>query len=636
MGTNLLDFGDPFVRELWATFLPSAFVILFCVTLIPVPGKIRSAWHRISRPLRNSLSLEQAEAYETAYQKAKRSPPDHSTPKSVTSIFRTTTLSGLALLQVLAWLGLGSYSFAVNAEAQNGFIPVVTALTWLYASLRPIMWPSPTVFYDLFALYLAHLVTGLITLGGLFFDHSVYQLPLPSRIALAARVINLSVVTISLIVVLNMPLAVPSATINEDDVGKSVSPEDYCSLWDWISFHWVVPLIRKGTYNTLNEDDVWKLSPTLCSRPLTSLYKDLGHASIVWKLWTANSSDMIWDFFLTLISVTLTYAGPFFLQRILSAIDKPTPDNHAKAYIYAFAAFLTTLLKVSHPNCTTRNFLLIILLQAQTDCLHLWFGRRAQVRIRTLLMASIYDKALKRKDFSGTVRKDSADAEKTNDPKSSADVGKVVNMMSGDANQIAFLVSGMYFLYGAPFEIALAGIYLYNLLGWSAFSGLVVLVVFWPLNQLVASSLWALHGLTPLQVFGPPFYINLEGPPSRSRQTYGSSERASWCHQIHQILRMGGPLDSANYGCQEERTLVDGQIPYQLSPFLCDLDFGTNFRFCRLLCVLHLGWKSTHGQRCVHRHIFVRDGPRPLERHPYMDRVYATDQGRIRSHSRVH
>jgi hypothetical protein len=127
--------------------------------------------------------------------------------------------------------------------------------------------------------------------------------------------------------------------------------------------------------------------------------------------------------------------------------------------------------------------------QAQTDCLHLWFGRRAQIRIRTLLMASIYDKALKRKDFSGAVRKDDADK----DPKSSADVGKIVNMMSGDANQIAFLVSGMYFIYGAPFEIALAGVYLYKLLGWSAFSGLIVLAVFWPLNQYVTSFMLTLR-----------------------------------------------------------------------------------------------------------------------------------------------
>ena len=357
MGTHLLDFGDPFVRELWACILPSALVVLFCATLIPVPGWVRSLWRRVSRPLRNSLTLEQAEAYEAAYEIKKGSPADHSTPtKPTTSIPRTIALSGLALLQVIVWLGLGSYSFAVGAENRDVILAVVTAATWLYASLRPIIWSSQTVFYDLFALYLAHLVTGFVILGGSFFDHSVYQLPLPSPVVLAARVVNLSVLVILFGIVLNMPLAVPSARINKDDVGKSVSPEDYCSLWDWISFHWVVPLIKKGTHSTLNEDDVWKLSPTLSSGPLTSLFKDLGHARIFWKLWTANSGDMIWDFLLTLISVTFTYAGPFFLQRILAAIDDPTPENRAKAYIYAFSAFLATLLKVRRWNRTTRGF----------------------------------------------------------------------------------------------------------------------------------------------------------------------------------------------------------------------------------------------------------------------------------------
>jgi len=347
MGTNLLDLGDPLVRGLWACILPSALVILFCATLIPVPGRVRSLWRSVSRPFRNPLTLEQAEAYETVHEIEKGSPADRSTPtKSAPSVLRTTALSGLALLQVLAWLGLSSYSFAVQAKTLDVILSVVTAATWLYASLRPVIWSSQTIYFDLFSLYLAHIVTGFVILGGSFFDHSVYQLPLPSPIVLAARVVNLSVLAILFVIVLNMPFAVPGPRINKDDVGKSVSPEDYCSLWDWISFHWVVPLIKKGTYNTLNEDDVWELSPTLCSRPLTSLFKDLGHARIVWKLWTANSGDMIWDFFLTLVSVTFTYAGPFFLQRILSAIDNPTPENRAKAYIYAFGAFLATLLKV--------------------------------------------------------------------------------------------------------------------------------------------------------------------------------------------------------------------------------------------------------------------------------------------------
>ena len=354
MGTNLLDFGDPFVRELWACILPSALVIFFCATLIPVPGRVRSVWHRFSRPFRNPLTLEQAEAYEATYEQEERSHADYYPPKSVTPIFHSSILSSLALFQVLAWLGLGSYSFAVNARIWDGVLPVITSITWLYASLRPIIWPSRTVFYDLFVLYLAHLVTGLVIFGGSLFDHNVYELPLPSGISLAARVVNLSVITLLLATVSNMPFAIPSAAINKDEVGKSVSPEDYCSLWDWISFHWVVPLIKKGTYNTLNEEDVWKLSPTVSSRPITSLSKDLGHASIVWKLWTANSGDMIWDFLLTLLSVTFTYAGPFFLQRILAAVEDPTPENYAKAYIYAFAAFLATLMKVRHRNRSRR------------------------------------------------------------------------------------------------------------------------------------------------------------------------------------------------------------------------------------------------------------------------------------------
>jgi hypothetical protein len=41
--------------------------------------------------------------------------------------------------------------------------------------------------------------------------------------------------------------------------------------------------------------------------------------------------------------------------------------------------------------------------QAQADVQHLWFGRRAATRIRSELMASIYEKALKRKDYSGII-----------------------------------------------------------------------------------------------------------------------------------------------------------------------------------------------------------------------------------------
>jgi hypothetical protein len=86
--------------------------------------------------------------------------------------------------------------------------------------------------------------------------------------------------------------------------------------------------------------------------------------------------------------------------------------------------------------------------------------------MRSQLMAAIYDKALKRKDYSGIVDKEkikevsdrdkkrdpkaSAEAEaKANDPKAGADVGKIVNLMAGDANRVAMTASAMYFIYGS-------------------------------------------------------------------------------------------------------------------------------------------------------------------------------------------
>jgi ABC-type multidrug transport system fused ATPase/permease subunit len=174
-------------------------------------------------------------------------------------------------------------------------------------------------------------------------------------------------------------------------------------------------------------------------------------------------------------------------------------------------------------------------LQAQADVQHLWFGRRAATRIRSQLMAVIYDKALKRKDYSGIVDKEktkevsdrdkkrdpksSAEAEaKANDPKAGANVGKIVNLMAGDANQVAMTSSVMYFLYGSmslhspflwfksgssihsrsirdhycmflPLSVSYRNVYpthakiCFSLLGWSAFAGFVILLLGWPLNS---------------------------------------------------------------------------------------------------------------------------------------------------------
>ena len=184
-----------------------------------------------------------------------------------------------------------------------------------------------------------------------------------------------------------------------------MSPEDYTSLWGWASFLWVKPLIDKGTYETLNEDDVWNLSPTMQARAIYKKFSSMKKPTLLRWLWAANSMDLILDFSLTYISVIFNYLGPFFLKRIIDALDVREGEDEqtrfkkvSQAYIYAFLAFLCTIAR------------------GEADLQHLWFGRRAATRIKSNLMTAIYDKALKRKDFSGIIDKDAAKA-KNADPK---------------------------------------------------------------------------------------------------------------------------------------------------------------------------------------------------------------------------
>ena len=114
-----------------------------------------------------------------------------------------------------------------------------------------------------------------------------------------------------------------------------------------MSFRWVIPLLDRGNSTTLNEADVWSLSPTLQARPLHIKFSR-SSGKLLKRIWQANSLDIIMDFVLTLVSVVFTYAGPFFLKRILDALDvsEGSPEKKASAFVYAFLAFASSLCKV--------------------------------------------------------------------------------------------------------------------------------------------------------------------------------------------------------------------------------------------------------------------------------------------------
>jgi hypothetical protein len=104
----------------------------------------------------------------------------------------------------------------------------------------------------------------------------------------------------------------------------------------------------------------------------------------------------------------------------LEAIDHPSRESYAQAYVYALLCFVASLL------------------QSLLDQQRIWHGRRAATRVTSELQAAIFEKSLKRKDFSGTVDKEKEAAAKEAREKklaaTSASTTAPSTSQSGDSN----------------------------------------------------------------------------------------------------------------------------------------------------------------------------------------------------------
>ncbi|KAG9076065.1 hypothetical protein FRC06_009731, partial [Ceratobasidium sp. 370] len=158
--------------------------------------------------------------------------------------------------------------------------------------------------------------------------------------------------------------------------------------------------------------------------------------------------------------------------------------RHSDAYFFAFALFLCQLIK------------------AQSELQHLYFSQRATIRIDGELVASVYEKILRRKDTSGVTLvnekamkgKEPAGSEDAPRPAASnRDVGRIMSLISADAFRLSITFSQGPYVYDTFMSIVITCIMLYNLMGWTAFAGYAVLFLALPFNSLIVYRAAALH-----------------------------------------------------------------------------------------------------------------------------------------------
>lgn len=80
------------------------------------------------------------------------------------------------------------------------------------------------------------------------------------------------------------------------------SPEDNVTLWNWLTFNYVDPILTRSGEGTLNEEDVWDLPPGFKHSNLFNKYLKVmdenPNMSLVWFLLRSNSQDLIIDLML--------------------------------------------------------------------------------------------------------------------------------------------------------------------------------------------------------------------------------------------------------------------------------------------------------------------------------------------------
>ncbi|KAG9084654.1 hypothetical protein FRC06_003960, partial [Ceratobasidium sp. 370] len=441
--------------------------------------------------------------------------------------WRQVGLTLFATLEVVGWtISLVRRATDIHASNTVGIFSLVTTAialaSWVYAALRPTIRPSRTPYYDLLTLYFTHFLAACVGL------YEASTAPAGNDVLTLGhfgRVADAIVTLAGMTIIVDMPLDI-TAKPEVDDEGLHPSLEDYCTLWQWITFTWVSPIISLGAAQPLEEKDVWQLSRAMRTRVIMRKFLQVKRSSLLRRILAANAKDLFLDGSLTVVSTLMNFSAPFFLNLTLRAMAAEVSTNSISfstasvsenlrfySAVALDSVFLPTLLRTSASSAfsatTTAGssralqrsdayFFAIAscvcqLIKSQSDLQHLYFSRRASVRVKGELVASVYEKALKRKDVTGAVQKDKEKdskgkgKEKEGAPQdsSSADVGKIVSLIAADSDRVSRFVSLGPFIYDAPISIVIACMMLYNFMGWTAFAGYVAMLFALPLNTII-------------------------------------------------------------------------------------------------------------------------------------------------------
>lgn len=278
----------------------------------------------------------------------------------------------------------------------------------------------------------------------------------------------------------------------------NVSGVTGASVWDLLLFSYTTKVVMLG--NTAESLDIGDLPIVPGAMRATYLFRSMRSTlsttrlkrflfwdirpgtgwELAYRLARVNRAAFATQMTLASIGAVLYYTPPFFLQQLVKYLETD-PERHDRSWgwFYSFGMFVGTAL--------------IHLINGQMWSLS---TTTLQVGMRVQLNSILFAKTLVRKDVASSSgpsenkTKDknitdttSESSEKKDDEGDFSSKAQIMTLMTTDVDRVSEFSWHIFTLVDSPIEIIIGTIFLWSLLGSSAFVGLAVTCLFLPLNH---------------------------------------------------------------------------------------------------------------------------------------------------------
>lgn len=241
-------------------------------------------------------------------------------------------------------------------------------------------------------------------------------------------------------------------------------PVEYATVFSILTFSWMTPLMAKGYKIFLNEEDLWGLA----NQDKTKNTGEAFEKAWAYELKHRPTKPNLW------IAMFRAYGGPYAVAagyKVFNDLVQYVQPQLLR-YLIAFVGSYQT----AHPDPIVKGAGIALAMLScgvfQTTMVHQYFQLSFEtgMRIKGGLGSSIYRKALRL----------------SNEGRSTKTTGDIVNYMAVDAQRLQDLTQFAQQGWSAPFQIIICMVSLYNLVGWSMFAGVGVMIIMMPIQGYVS------------------------------------------------------------------------------------------------------------------------------------------------------